>query len=485
MDDPAGTLGATRIQVLKQAALRFVELIPAGNAVGLVRFDHDGYPVGDATYPGLAMTLIASDSMADPGRAAARLAVEAHATNPMGATSIGDGVVMARSVLAPVAGYDEKAIVVLTDGIENQPAWIANVLGSIDQRTFAIGLGTESQVSTAGLLALSGASNGYLLLTGHLTAGTDDYFRLTKYFHQILAGVTRTDIVRDPNGLIGPGEMHRIAFQLTEADVQATTVLLTSAPVIDFVLETPAGDILDPGLAAGLGATFEVGTNMEFYRFGLPLPLGAAGAHAGTWHAVLSINDERWKRHMSDDGVGGDPRLRAHGAQYSLSIHAYSNVHMQVRLDQGSLEPGARLSLTASLTEYDVPLANRSVVLADIERPDASRSTVFMPETEPGIFSVDYQTTMPGVYRVLVRAEGRSRRGLPFTREQLRTAAVFRGGDNPLPTDIDHNGRPLFCDLLLCLLEQAEIRAALERQRIDPDVIRKCLELVCRTSVSR
>ena len=205
MDDPAGDLGAKRIEVLREAALRFVELIPAGNAVGLVRFDHDAYPVGHATYPGLAMTPIASDDMADPGRNAARAAVMAHATNFVGATSIGDGVVMARNVLNPVTGYDEKAIVVLTDGIENQPASIASVLGSIDQRTFAIGLGTEAQVSTAGLMALAGASNGYLLVTGHLTTGTDDYFRLTKYFHQILAGITRTDIVRDPSGHDRPG----------------------------------------------------------------------------------------------------------------------------------------------------------------------------------------------------------------------------------------------------------------------------------------
>ena len=86
---------------------------------------------------------------------------------------------------------------------------------------------------------------------------------------------------------------------------------------------------------------------------------------------------------------------------------------------------------------------------------------------------------------MLIRAEGRSRRGLLFTREQLLTAAVFRGGDHPLPTDIDLGARPVFCDLLPCLLEQDGIRKALERQGIDPWSVRKCLELVCRTSVPR
>ena len=108
-----------------------------------------------------------------------------------------------------------------------------------------------------------------------------------------------------------------------------------------------------------------------------------------------------------------------------------------------------------------------------------------MPETEPGVFSAEFQTTLPGVYRVLIHAEGRSRGGLPFTREHLLTAAVFRGGDNPLPTNIDLGGRPVICDLLPCLLEQDGVRKALERQGIDPESVRKCLERVCRSPAPR
>ena len=46
--------------------------------------------------------------------------------------------------------------------------------------------------------ALTHGTGGYLLLTGLLSTSADDYFRLSKYFLQILAGVTSTDIVRDP-----------------------------------------------------------------------------------------------------------------------------------------------------------------------------------------------------------------------------------------------------------------------------------------------
>jgi murein tripeptide amidase MpaA len=487
MDDPAGSLGARRIEVLREAAARFVELVPANNAVGLIRFDHDAYPVGDPAYPGLPITHIASDDMTDPGRVDARNAVMAHATNPSGWTSIGDGVVMARGVLAPLTGYDEKAMIVFTDGIENRPISISAALGSIDTRTFAIGLGTETQVSTSGLMALAGVRDGYLLLTGHLTGGTDDYFRLTKYFHQILAGVTRTDIVRDPSGFIVPGMKVRVPFGLTEADVEATAILLVDFPVMRFWLETPSGDVLDPGVAGALGATFSTGTRMSFYRFGLPLPVGAAGAREGTWHAVLEADERAWKRYLSKDVVsrGQATALHPQGARYNLSFHTYSNLRMQARLDQASLEPGAVLALRATLTEYDVPLAARARVVARIERPDQSRYSLAMAEVEPGRFEAVTTAPLPGLYRVRVEAGGKSRRGRPFTREQLLTAAVFRGGDRPLPTNDDlGQGDEAWCAALRCLLSQEAVRKLMKRSEMDPEAVAECLELYCRRLLS-
>ncbi len=440
MDDPAGDLGATRMEVLREAATRFTELVPANSAVGLIRFDHEAYPVTHATYPGLPITHIATDDMADPGRNAARNAAMAHATNPLGYTSIGDGVIMAQGELTPVTGYHEKAMIVFTDGIENEPVSIANALGSTNSRTFAIGLGVETQVSSAGLLALAGVRDGYLLLTGHLTTDTDDYFRLTKYFHQILAGVTRTDIVRDPSGVIAPGTKIRIPFNLTEADVEATAILLSDLPVLRFWLETPAGDKLDPGSASAIGATFAVGTRMAFYRFGLPLSVGDAGARQGTWHAVLEVDEALWDRYdvPKDDvssGQGSDRHPK--GVRFNLSFHSYSNLRMEARLDQSSLEPGALLTLRAALTEYDVPFAGEATVTARIVRPDSSTATLGMAQVEPGVFEVTMTAGPCGIYHVVVAASGKSRGGHHFTREKLFTAAILRGGDTPLPDDKD------------------------------------------------
>ncbi len=484
MDDPAGTSGARRIQVLREAASHFVEVVQPNNGVGLVRFDTDAYPVTGGPFPGLAVTKIGNGGLFDPNRIQARNAVLAHATNINGATSIGDGVQAARDALAPVAGYDQKAIIVFTDGLENRPASIASVMGAIDARTFAIGLGSETQVSTAALKALTNGTGGYLLLTGLLSASTDDYFRLTKYFLQILAGVTNTSVVLDPNGFVAPGDKLRLPFVLTEADIDTTVILLHDLPAVRMLLETPDGSVIDPSIVSGFGGTFAGGESLSYYRFGLPAPVGA-GAHGGLWHAILELDPDLFKKSLSR--LDNDPvrlrRARAHGVRYSLNVHAFSNIRLDARLEQDSLEPGATLSLRAILTEYGIPVDRRARVLAHLERPDGSKIALALAEVEPGVFEAATRANLAGLYRIRVIASGYSLRGLPFTREQLLTGAVFRGGDHPItPGDLDGSHERL-CHLIECLLSEKGVMQFLKERGIDPKAILKCVETYCRSGL--
>jgi hypothetical protein len=82
MSFAAGTTGTTRVEVLKDAARKFMELIQQDNGVGLIRFDHNSYAVTDANFPGLAMTPIASGNIFDPGRVAAVAAVKRPCPKP-------------------------------------------------------------------------------------------------------------------------------------------------------------------------------------------------------------------------------------------------------------------------------------------------------------------------------------------------------------------------------------------------------------------
>jgi hypothetical protein len=444
----AGTSGATRLQVLKDAATLFADLIQRNNGIGIIRFDQDAYPPNDPTFGGMPITKVLTNSFADAARLQARNVIAVHGAH--GETSVGDGLVMARNQLLGLApgDYNEKALIVLTDGNENSPVSISSASGSIDNRTFAVGLGNESQVNTAALTTIAGNTGGYLLLSGLLSASVDDQFRLRKFFLQILAAVTKTSIVRDPSGYINVGQRVRIPFPLSEADINCRVILLTDFPVVRLSVETPDGQVIDEGNAATFGVTFDATSGVQTASFNLPVASPSGPIQAGTWHAVLEVDDDAYKRAISGVSFeknrrvdqGSLSELRTRGAKYCVSVHSFSNLRMNASVIQGGFAPGSTLSLRASLTEYNQPVERRAEVRAEVEYPDQSKAILPLAETAPGAFAASLAADLPGIYKFRLLAEGGTYRGAPFTREQILTAAVFNEV-RPTPGLDDDDGR--------------------------------------------
>ena len=262
----------------------------SGDKVSLVAFNEDAALVepltslGDPTDP------------ADPGRVAITAAIAGPGLDAAGSTSIGDGIHEGRATLAGETA-DVAAILVLTDGKQNQPLWIADVAADIDARTYAIGLGTAANTSAAELQALSGNHGGYLLVTGPI--GGDNAFVLEKHFLQILSGISNTEVVLDPSGTLVPGQQQRIPFRLSERDRAVDVILLTEAPArVRFRILTPGGQLIDPAVASQLaGAEFVVGRTVAYYRLTLPVELRIGRPEVdGTWHAVLDHEAEDARR---------------------------------------------------------------------------------------------------------------------------------------------------------------------------------------------
>jgi len=475
--DQSGSMGwlagvdatTKRIDVLHTAAANFVQLVQANNGVGMVSFDQ-------AAYPGVAVNAFTANPN-DPNRVAVVTAI--NNLQPQGATSIGNGVELGRNTL-PVAGFTDKAIIVFTDGLENTSHFIADVMGSIDARTFAIGLGTAQQVSAGALNQLTSQTGGYVLLTGPLNPNQlDDQFRLQKYFLQVLAGVTNTSVVTDPNGILQPGTTVRIPFQLAETDIDATAILLVDRPGVSYQIQTPAGDLMTPASAPGLGAVFGTGTNMAYYRFTLPLALGANPARAGTWYAVLEARG-------GDRALNEAVAARGTGVRYSFTAQSFTNLRMDARLSQNSLAPGATVTISAGLTEYGIPLANRATVVAYVELPDKSQVTLTLPETAPGRFQVSTTAVIAGVYRIHVVASGVTMRGVPFTREHLLSATAILGGDNPPPTSgpSTKGTDEALCRLIECLLGPKALGGFLAQHHIDPKAVQSCVQSWCKARLA-
>ncbi|NBH03489.1 tyrosinase family protein [Amycolatopsis sp. SID8362] len=475
----AGTSGLTRLDVLKDAAKLFASLIQDNNGIGLTRFDDDAYPSNDPTYPGFPITKVVSQAVRD----AAAAAIDAHGAH--GATSVGDGLVMGHNELSalPAGSYDKNAMLVFTDGIENRPRSIADAvgLGAVDAEVHTVGLGNEFQVNTAALNSISPTG---LLLSGVLTPSTDDFFRVKKFFLQILAGVTNTSIVRDPLGYINGGTRITVPFRLSEADINCRVILLTDYPVVNLALLAPDGTLIDEAGGPAVNVTFDTVDTTKTASFMLPVPL-TQPAQAGTWTAVLEIDRARFKRQISilrDKNPAAAQALVAKGARYCVSMHTFSNLRMTAAVTQDGYQVGSTMTVRTTLTEYGQPVANRAQVQADVERPDGSHLNITLAEVDPGVFQTTMVAPLPGIYRFDITAEGVTHRGIPFEREEVRNAAVFH--ELQPPTGTTSTDGPDLCDLLRCLTDKKNLGPkfdeAMRARGIDMDGIRQCIDRMCK-----
>jgi hypothetical protein len=301
--------------------------------------------------------------------------------------------------------------------------------------------------------------------------------------------VTNQDIVRDPQGAIKPGQKHRIYFDLNEADIGLDVILLgeTNLPIFRFALETPAGDLIT-GSSAGID--YITAQGVSFYRGTLPVSIGAAGAKAGRWHAVLTLDEKYYKRYLAslDNYPAWYQAVAAHGVRYSLSVQSYSGIRLQAQMLQSSNEPGATLTVRAVLTEYGLPIpGSRVTVKAEFERPDSTSGVLALSEADAGsgVFTASTPALLSGVYPFRILVEGTTMRGRKFTREQLLTGAVWKGGDTPPPTTKDdpQHGKDELCKLLSCLLGekvlQPDFLRRLKELGIDVEALRQCLATWC------
>lgn len=486
--DRSGSMAAmaggasTRSELMKSAVGVFHALMLPGDEIGIVSFDDlvdDLLPLTTAA-AGLGTTLTGSG------------------LTPRRNTAIGQGIQLGSSMLAG-ASHSNRSMVVLTDGNENVAPYVADLpAGTVTNRTYAVGFGLPGHVSDAVLNQITANTGGDLIVTGELTA-LDDQFLLTKYFVQMLAGVTSANVVLDPGGTLNWGSTHKIPFQIAGADLEIDVIGLCPVPhVLDFWLETPTGAIIRPEDAAGLAnVTFRVANGIAFYRLMLPaLPGDPAKSHAGQWSAHLRLADRDVISKLLSTDVGSQLLEQNDGLQdllkrgklpYQMIVHTRSNLTLSAALRQNSLEPGAPLDFTARLMEYGVPYPGNADVRAELIRPDGSEVTVPLVPSETGVYAASVAAKQPGMYRARLLAVGATSAGHAFTREKTMTATIFSGGDTPRidpGRDGDGAATPgdFYCRLLDCLLRDNGVQSWLKRQDLDAKTLRKCVQAACRKS---
>ncbi|HEU4887421.1 MAG TPA: S8 family serine peptidase [Thermoanaerobaculia bacterium] len=430
MDDPAGD-GRLKIELVRDGAAVVPVICDDGTGLGAVRWD------SDADIAGALGVQDAGDEMGGAGRTALADFVNDHTTNIFGATAIGDAVQASQSLLNDSSGYALEAMCVLTDGNETESLYLSELdPDELHSRIYAIGVGTPENINPAALATIAGSTDGYLLMTGNID--DNDTFLLTKYFQQILAGITNTEITVDPQGFLTPGASLRLPFPVNEVDWQVDAILHTQFPeLVKFEIEAPDGQIFGPAQASGIGARFVVGRGSSYYRLNIPSSIVGPQNPALPWHARIELSDqgweEYWRRLRGKDGRGQNPGAAVNGLRYAFTAQARSTLRMDVNITQSSREPGAMAVFRASLREYGYPLLNAGRVWAVITDPKGTASELELAHTGGGIYKASLVADMTGAWRATFHSEGKTSMGSPFLREAIRTVAVWPGGDRPAP----------------------------------------------------
>jgi hypothetical protein len=465
-DDPGD--GTTKIARVRDATRVFLDTMLSNDGIGLVRFNEAAQRILEIEDAGPAP--------GGTGRTDATTHINSSELDPGGLTSIGDGVIKGRDMLndaqaAPTPDYDGTAMVVLTDGMWNTAPSLAAVAGSITSTTYAVGFGMPSNISVPALTTLCQGHSGYLLMTGALTSGQS--MRLSKYFLQILAGVTNAQIAVDPGGVLSGNAEHRIPFWICEADFGMDLIVLSPYPqAIDFQLEAPDGTRITPAVAGGsTNAEFVSTAKVSYYRCALPvLPADPSGSHEGLWYGVLRLTNKYQGRYRYDLPAAS-PQASL-GLPYQFVAHTYSTVTLSAHVSQGSYELGAVASISATLFEYERPLAAPAKVWAEVEKPTGGAPDIVLMQLDAsGSYGAPYAMPIAGVYAFRIRARGETMHGFPFEREKTLTAVATPGGDRWNPNDPPSD--PL-CEIIDCIK-----RSRGKAGGIDLRALLDCLEAKC------
>ncbi|MGH2651700.1 MAG: vWA domain-containing protein, partial [Actinomycetota bacterium] len=267
-----------------------MSLLKGQDMIGLVRFNDVSARPADV----LLELTPGGDGSPGTGKAEAQAKLTPANLNPSGNTSIGAGILLGTDVLDSAAAQS-RAIVVLTDGIQNTAPDIPEATAVVTaktprQRVFAVGLGLHQLEDK--LHQIASVTGGVAQITGELVGYKE--FLLQKLYVQILADVSDEAFVTDPREMVPPGGQSATDVYLGEVDVAADFIVAfretrVFPKYMEVWLEAPDGTTLAPADVAGIPTgEFVRGRGHLYFRLAFP---ASPEGHIGRWRV--------WVRNLS------------------------------------------------------------------------------------------------------------------------------------------------------------------------------------------
>ena len=425
MSEPTGLTGETKRDHAIAAANLYVSLLKEVDRIGIVRYNDQSVAPGDV----LLTMRVAGVEGSGAGRLAAWSVLTPANLDPNGFTSIGSGIIRG-SALLDSAVADARALVVLTDGLQNTDPDIADAQAVVAgkspaQRVFAVGLGLNQLEDTLDEIAT--VTNGVAQITGDLVDAKE--FLLQKLYVQILADIGDEAFIRDPVSTLFPQQQRATPVFIGETDIAADFVVVLRPnflfpKYLDVWLEAPDGTIVRPADAGTVNMRFVQQNTHLYFRCQFPVVPGRIGTHAGRWRVwVRNLTGRVQTSAAVVAGAGGAPLV------YSVMAKARSDLRLGGRLRQSSYAPGSSMFVTLEPTLYGLPVAVSEPVRVDVLRPDGAPRSLVLTRTVDGTYEGTYvDTPLIGPYLFTAEVSARTPLGHAVTRFRQLTGIIFKPG---------------------------------------------------------
>jgi hypothetical protein len=397
--------GGTKMDALKAAVHMLADLvIPGqGDEMGTVAFDD-------------VVTILTARGTYD---AAKQLVIknDVDTLTPRNNTSIGGGLQVGQSQFSGSA-LARKAILVLTDGMENIPPTIAAVEPAIlaaGTEVYAIGFGQPQDINAQALSTLAASSNGKFFVS-------DDPLILRKNFIQILADAFRQNMAADPVVELSQGQVVEIPVWITDCERRISFVLNWDEPtaLIEMNVQAPDGTIFTPSAPlSNQLVRYGQRPGYRYYQIAFP-PL-----EPGSGQVIGPARAGKWVMRISP--------IQLHTPTQRCTTSVFVETDLEMRASLKTFDADSPIHAVVELVHQGGPPVNSAQVRLTVTAPTRSVSQIVTPaelKNALEVQAVSDSTGMSSVSRVLITLRNRmktviptrtSEYGLPLKGEGLYT----------------------------------------------------------------
>lgn len=338
----APPVGRSKLAEAQDAAALFVQLVRdgQGDRVGLVTFSTTTDLVDPPQDAAAAKGVLVGPAPFITGHIGA--------ITPGGATSIGSGIGNALLALSS-AGTHQRAVLLLTDGLQNTAPMIQDIEGSLGNTIVnVIGLGSDADLDAALLTRVAHAHGG------HFTRATDG-LALRKFFGLSFGNIFESGALTDPEAVLRSSDKTSEPHGFDVCGEERITLVLTwddeSTP-LRARIQTPAGKTLSERVIRPVR-----GRNWAFWRIDLP--------HDGE-------RDGRWQFTVERIPVGGEFPPPPSDVRYQYVVLCAGGPTLTALPPTRRLYTGDPLDLTAALHYPNRTFPADAEVTVHVTRPDTA-----------------------------------------------------------------------------------------------------------------